>query len=622
MYDDEEFWDDFAKWARRIAAALAILAAAGGYLYYRRSPPPPSPPNTPQQNVAILRDHSAPSSARQRAAGALRQSDPSIVADLIEELEKGDDDGRFLASLALGSMGGRASAATEAMIRAAHDASPFVRRQVASSLPKVLRDPNRLISSLDPLLHDADVEARRLAFEAVLYVGQTEPAIETLTRLLDDPDTDVRRRAAAALARTDGGEQVAKSLRRALDDEDAEVRAAALTSLFHLEAVDLRELTGMLGEAKLRNAASQLLWDLKDDAQQAIPVLRELLKSDDGATVLEAASLLGAMGPAAREASLDLIALADDGRPSVSWRVLRTLAEIGLESEFQPPELWEQLEASEDKVYSLNLEPKQGGRLPNQKPGATDADLAHLARLHNLRLLTLSHSSVGDAGLPQLANLKNLARLDLESTSVSSAGLMHLTKLDALRSLSLKNCAVDDEGLRHLKKLSRLRTLGLLGTQITDDGLSHLSDLTELRQIAFPNHVTDRGLAHLQPVTGLEEIWGGQFSPQGVARFPNLTSVGLHLPSVTDGDLAPLAQLPHLRTLRLDGTAITDAAVEFLSHLEQLEDLSLQNTAVTDAGLKHLKALTGLKYLHINGKKLTAAGIDDLRKSLPNLRID
>jgi hypothetical protein len=92
--------------------------------------------------------------------------------------------------------------------------------------------------------------------------------------------------------------------------------------------------------------------------------------------------------------------------------------------------------------------------------------------------------------------------------------------------------------------------------------------------------------------------------------------------SVTDGDLAPLAQLPHLRTLRLHGTAISDAALEFLSHLEQLEDLNVEGTAVTGAGLQHLKKLTGLKYLHQDAKTLTWPDIEDLRKSMPKLRID
>ncbi|HWB10330.1 MAG TPA: HEAT repeat domain-containing protein [Pirellulales bacterium] len=620
MYGDEEFWEHFSRPVRRFGATIAVVVAAGGYLYYRHCQPPP--PKTPQQNLAILRDHKAAQSARHLAAGRLKP-DRSVVPNLIEELEHGDDNGRLLAAMALGSMGDEAGVATEAMIRAAQDASPFVRRQVAAALPKISGDRHLVVSSLDPLLHDSDMEARRLAFESLLAQG--EPGRQATIRLLNDADADVRRRAATALARTGSENDAIQALRRALDDEDADVRAAALRSLYQLEAVGLRELAGMIGQEKLRTTAGWLLRERKADAQAAIPSLRELLKSDDRETVKAAAFALGEIGPAARITSLDLIALADDRRPYVGSVARNVLTRIGLESEFKPPELWEQLETSVEDVYSLNLEPAPRPPVPNRQPVGADADLAHVARLHNLRLLTLSRTSVGDNGLVRLADLKSLERLDLESTGVTSAGLLHLEKLETLRSLNLNNCAVEDEGLLHVKKLTRLETLKLLGTRITNDGLAHLSGLADLQSIWLPAQVTDAGLTYLQPLVGLEEISGGQFSPQWVARFPNLTSVGLHLPSVTDGDLAPLTRLPHLRTLRLQGTAITDAALEFLCHLGQLEDLNIENTAVTDAGLKHLKALAGLRYLHVDGKHektLTAVGIDDLRRSMPRLRID
>jgi hypothetical protein len=43
---------------------------------------------------------------------------------------------------------------------------------------------------------------------------------------------------------------------------------------------------------------------------------------------------------------------------------------------------------------------------------------------------------------------------------------------------------------------------------------------------------------------------------------------------------------------------------------------------LTDAGLVHIKELKKLEYLSISWTKATQAGIDDLKKSLPGLRVD
>ncbi len=61
--------------------------------------------------------------------------------------------------------------------------------------------------------------------------------------------------------------------------------------------------------------------------------------------------------------------------------------------------------------------------LTNSEVSDTDASLALLSRLTNLRSLYLDHTAVTDAGLVHLSELKQLEVLSLESTRVTDDGL-------------------------------------------------------------------------------------------------------------------------------------------------------------------------------------------------------
>ena len=61
-------------------------------------------------------------------------------------------------------------------------------------------------------------------------------------------------------------------------------------------------------------------------------------------------------------------------------------------------------------------------------PHITDAGLAHLASLRQLRFLILRDAQVTDAGLARLAELENLESLYLERTQVTDAGVEQLKR--------------------------------------------------------------------------------------------------------------------------------------------------------------------------------------------------
>ena len=83
---------------------------------------------------------------------------------------------------------------------------------------------------------------------------------------------------------------------------------------------------------------------------------------------------------------------------------------------------------------------------------ATDAGLANLTAVKNLKDLVLSKTEVGDAGLANLKGMKLLAVLNLSGTRVTDAGLTHLRGLPALRLVGLKDTRVTDAGIASLQE--------------------------------------------------------------------------------------------------------------------------------------------------------------------------
>jgi hypothetical protein len=108
----------------------------------------------------------------------------------------------------------------------------------------------------------------------------------------------------------------------------------------------------------------------------------------------------------------------------------------------------------------------------------------------------------------------------------------------------------------------------------------------------------------------------------GVDFFGHVTAITLIGSSrTTNTTLAEVGRLNHLQKLWLDFTQVTDAGLVHLQGLTNLSTLTLNGTQVTDAGLVHLKGLTNLSDLWLNGTQVTDAGVDELKRSLPSLRI-
>ena len=146
----------------------------------------------------------------------------------------------------------------------------------------------------------------------------------------------------------------------------------------------------------------------------------------------------------------------------------------------------------------------------------------------------------------------------------------------------------------------------------------------------------------------LEKIESAGGSARRVAQNDDSIEVDFHLQgsSVTDKDLAPIAELSDVVAVHLGNTGVTDQGLSYLKTIESLARLHLENTKISDAGLAHLKGLKNLTYLNLYGSevsdagikhlrglkkleklfvwqtKVTQAGVDRLRKALPNVDVN
>lgn len=107
------------------------------------------------------------------------------------------------------------------------------------------------------------------------------------------------------------------------------------------------------------------------------------------------------------------------------------------------------------------------------KIGGPDIDLLDLATLVSLRTLKIS-GTPSDTQLAQLAPLNELEVLSFDASEVTDAGLAHLGKLTKLHEVDLSNSKVTDVGLAQLHHMRSLEYLHIENTDTTSAGEEEL----------------------------------------------------------------------------------------------------------------------------------------------------
>jgi len=132
----------------------------------------------------------------------------------------------------------------------------------------------------------------------------------------------------------------------------------------------------------------------------------------------------------------------------------------------------------------------------------TDAGLETLSVCSSLEELDLSEDSlITDAGMAYLAKLRELKKLNLWRVQISDHGALMLAPLTKLEWLNLDNTKLSDSGLPVLKNMTALTFLHLGSTQITAVGapeLFHLKSLKDLKITRTALGSSDAAVAELK----------------------------------------------------------------------------------------------------------------------------
>jgi len=121
-------------------------------------------------------------------------------------------------------------------------------------------------------------------------------------------------------------------------------------------------------------------------------------------------------------------------------------------------------------------------------------DLAALAAMKTLQFLDVSDNpTVTDAGIAALAGLENLRYLNLTNTSVTGTGFKDRADMVRLYQLDLTDCPVTDESLAAIPHFPKLEELLLAGTEVTDTGLMGLVGWHSLRRVLWSDRMTIDG---------------------------------------------------------------------------------------------------------------------------------
>lgn len=259
-------------------------------------------------------------------------------------------------------------------------------------------------------------------------------------------------------------------------------------------------------------------------------------------------------------------------------------------------------------------------------PKTTDANVAELHKLADLRDVSVSGYGVTDKCIPSLLRIKHLSSLNLYSTSITSQGLSRLSQAKTLQQLFLYGDSVTDAHLKRLGTFPSLQKLQVFRAPISDRGIKSIGSVTSLQelQIGSTSTVTDKGILHLARLTDLEclillDCDLTDVSMTAISEMTELKALWIHAAAITDDGFRHLNTLKNIEVLQIPNSQIGDDSLAIVAAMPKLRVLDVSGTRITDDGLNHLKRLDTLERLDVGlGNGITYAGIQRLKLDRPS----
>jgi len=271
----------------------------------------------------------------------------------------------------------------------------------------------------------------------------------------------------------------------------------------------------------------------------------------------------------------------------------------------------EALAASKYQVHFLKIE---------HDPTITPRGCAAIARMKELRGLTITDCSVHNDSLKELSKSKTLEKLNIAGDPVDDEGMLCLEKMQ-LRDLDLGRTHVTNKGLIHIARMPKLKRLVLVGMDVTDEGVKEIGklplDCLHLEHLS----VTDAGVLSLEndkfERLHLNDL--GKITPRAVyhlGRNKNLEELNLAgCRAIDDKCIAFIVQhWPKLKNLVVNDTKVTPAGIRTIAKLRNLEELGVADLDLKDADFAPLLQLSDLEDLNLAENPITGATLAALPK--------
>src|SRR5262249_7479933 len=150
--------------------------------------------------------------------------------------------------------------------------------------------------------------------------------------------------------------------------------------------------------------------------------------------------------------------------------------------------------------------------------------LARISRLPGLKVLLLMETQATDEGLRPIGKMSGLEELFIwDARSVTDAGVAHLASLKNLKHIHINHSNLTDDSLALLSTLPNTESLSLQQNHFTDDGLVRLTGKERLKGLYIglgAPRITDAGLPHLREFKKLEilDVQYSQVTARGLEQ--------------------------------------------------------------------------------------------------------
>ncbi len=214
---------------------------------------------------------------------------------------------RSYAAEVLGQMGPAAQPAVPALLEALRDKEGMVCRAAAKALPKISSSPE-VVSALIDCLEDSDCVAPTTVLESLLLIAPLEQARPALIGALEHENEQVCKAAAEALGEIGPLPGVVPALVECLQDSQCPARQEAAHSLGQIgapaqEAVPALQAATEEEDQLVSLAAAKALWQITQQPEPALTMAIEVLKDEGCGSFRDwAVELVADMGAAAQEA--------------------------------------------------------------------------------------------------------------------------------------------------------------------------------------------------------------------------------------------------------------------------------------------------------------------------------